>query len=213
MPIGQTEHLTTIQTVLIIAGRPKLASCLAPALTQQLNSSRNKFFTELREGFTPSKTALFLVSHKHHDPKIMRLLKPFFLLLCTFLITFLHQSTKEISSTAGVRAPRLKGKRIACQNCLAKLQVHRRCCTVSYSWSHRTQTTGCCNPLLLSLSAVQHLFLIANQRKNLHFGGAQDFHKRFHGSNEMDPMKKALQQDFEENIPEEECIQTCLSAS
>jgi len=137
------------------------------------------------EGFTLSKTALFLVSHRHQDPKIMRLLKPFFLILGTFLSAFLHQSANEISSIAGMRSPRHKGTRIACQNCLAKLQVHRRCCTVSCSWSQRTQTTGCCSPLLLSLSAVQHLFLIANQRKNLHFGGAQDFHKRFHGSNEI----------------------------
>ena len=166
-----------------------LANCLAPALSQQINSFRNKLLTELKEGFTPSKTALFLVSHKHHDPKIMRLLKPFLLFLYTFLSTFLHHSAKDISSSAGVRYSRLKGKRISCQNYLAKLQVHRRCCIVSCSWSHRTQTTAYCS-LLLSLSAVQHLFLIANQA--LHIGGAQDFHKRLHGSNKIKPMKKAL---------------------
>jgi ribosomal protein L31 len=119
----------------------------------------------------------------------MRLLKPFLLFLCIFLSTFLHHSAKDISS-AGVRYSRLKGKRISYQNCLAKLQVHRRCCTISCSWSHRTQTTAYCSPLLVNLSAVQHLFFIANQRKDLHFGGAQDFHKRFHGSNKIEPMKK-----------------------
>lgn len=116
------------------------------------------------EGLTPSKTVLFLVSHMHQDPKIMRLLKPFFLNLGTFLSAFLHQSANEISSTAGMRSPRHKGTRIACQNCLAKLQVHKRCCTVSCSWSQRTQTAGCCSPLLLSLSAVQHLFLCIKKR-------------------------------------------------
>jgi hypothetical protein len=61
-----------------------LANCLAPALSQQINSFRNKLLTELKEGFTPSKTTLFRVSHMHHDPKIMRLLKPFLLLLAPF---------------------------------------------------------------------------------------------------------------------------------
>jgi hypothetical protein len=31
------------------------------------------------------------------------------------------------------------------------------------------QLLGYCNPLFSRLSAVQHLFLIASQRKNLHF--------------------------------------------
>jgi hypothetical protein len=44
------------------------------------------------------------------------------------------------------------------------------------------QTSGCGIPLNCNLSAIQHLFLIANQRKNLHLGGAQVFHNLFQGS-------------------------------
>jgi hypothetical protein len=44
---------------------------------------------------------------------------------------------------------------------------------------------------LLQIISVQHLFLIANQRKNLHFWGAQDLQSLFQCSKEIDPQKKA----------------------
>jgi hypothetical protein len=43
-----------------------------------------------------------------------------------------------------------------------------------------------------NLSYVQHLFRIASHRKNLHFGGAQDFHILLQSSKVMDSMEKAL---------------------
>ncbi|ONM60181.1 hypothetical protein ZEAMMB73_Zm00001d022350 [Zea mays] len=57
------------------------------------------------EGFTPSKTTLLRRSHKHQAPRIMTLLKPFILLLCTFLRAFPHRTAKEISSISKVRSP------------------------------------------------------------------------------------------------------------
>jgi hypothetical protein len=59
-------------------------------------------------------------------------------------------------------------ERIECQNCLAKTQFERICCTVSSSLSHRTQLTGKTRPLFFGLSVVQHLLLIASQMKVLH---------------------------------------------
>jgi hypothetical protein len=53
---------------------------------------------------------------------------------------------------------------------------------------------------------------MASQWNNLHWGGG-DFHNLFQGSNLMDPMRKILQQDFEENRPETSCLGSCLSSS
>jgi hypothetical protein len=36
------------------------------------------------------------------------------------------------------------------------------------------------------------LFLIANQRKNLHLGGAQVFHNLFQGSKTVEPKRRTL---------------------
>jgi hypothetical protein len=44
----------------------------------------------------------------------------------------------------------------------------------SSAWSQKGHAAGCGRPRLLSLSAVQHLFLAANQRKTLQFGGARE---------------------------------------
>jgi hypothetical protein len=109
-----------------------------------------------------------------------------------FLRAFPHHTTKELSSIIGVRSTSPISDKIWCQNCLAKLQVQRRCWAISCSWSQRGQHIGYYKPLLWSLSAGQHLFLIANQRKNLHFGGAQVFHNLFHGSMGTNPIKKAI---------------------
>jgi hypothetical protein len=146
------------------------------------------------EGATPSKTTLLRWSHKHQTPIMMILLsvEPLFLSLCTRLHTCLHHSEKENSSLPEVRWPRSKGDKILCSNWRAKMHLFNRWWIVSCSWSHRGQTSGCGNPLFSNLSTFQHLFFIANQRKNLHCGGAQVFQSLFHGSKVMDPAKRNL---------------------
>jgi hypothetical protein len=169
--------------LIMAAPRPKPSRCLPLAKPQQSNSSKKTLLVLLMEGLTPSKTALLRWSHKHQAPMMITLLMPLLLNLCTCLHTFLHHSAKEISLEAGERLASPNGDRMQCQNCLAKMQLQRRCWIFSGSWSHKGQTFGWSNPLFCSLSAVQHLFLIANYRKkNLHLGGAQDFHNLFHGS-------------------------------
>jgi len=49
----------------------------------------------------------------------------------------------------------------------------------------------CGSPLLAARSAVQHLLIMANHRKNWHFLGAQLAHIRFHAAKETDPIKNA----------------------
>jgi hypothetical protein len=121
----------------------------------------------------------------------MRLLKPFLLLLCTFLSTFLHHSAKDISSAAGVRPPCLKVNRISCQNCLAKPQVHRRCWTISCSWSHKAQTRGCCNPLLKSISSPT-LISYCQPEKKLTFWGSPSLPQLFPWFKGNGPHEKCL---------------------
>jgi hypothetical protein len=75
------------------------------------------------------------------------------------------------------------------------------CWTVSPSWSQRGQSSGWGRPLLANLSAVQHLFMIANQRKTLHLFGAHDFQSLFHGSKVTEPWKEARYADFAEWEP------------
>ena len=49
----------------------------------------------------------------------------------------------------------------------------------------------CGSPLLAARSAIQHLLIMANHRKNWHFLGAQLAHIRFHAAKETDPIKNA----------------------
>ena len=163
---------------------------LAPAITQQTDSSRKLLWILLSEGESPSKTTLLRWSQIHHTPKMMTLLSPFLELLGTWHSTCFHHSAKEGASTAGVRWPKSKGDNKLCQNWRAKMQEFRRCSIVSCSWSHKGHTTGWGRPLFSNLSAVQHLFFIANQRKNLHFGGAQVCQSLFHGSKGAEPANK-----------------------
>ena len=115
-------------------------------------------------------------------PRIMTVFSPFFLSFCNFLIALHHQSPKEISWGLGIRSCRPNTKNIWHQNSRAKTQVVRICWIFSSSWSQKGQWLGCGRPLLASLSAVQHLFLMANQMKSLHFAGAHDFQTRHQGS-------------------------------
>jgi hypothetical protein len=46
--------------------------------------------------------------------------------------------------------------------------------------------------LFCSISAVQHLFCMANHKKVLHLGGAQDFQSLFQGSKVMEPKNITL---------------------
>jgi hypothetical protein len=139
----------------------------------------------------------------------MILLKPFLQFLWTLLLTSFNQSAKDDTCALGVRCPKPKGESILCQNCQAKTQEVKIFCVVSSSWSQRR---------LLHLSPLQssnfqHLFFIANQRKNLHFRGAQEFHNLFHGSKMVDPLNKTLLWDFEKNKPKASCLHTCISSS
>ena len=174
------------------ATKPILPISLAPAKTQQTHSSEKHLRILGNEGDSPWNTALFLWSHRHQAPRMIRELSPFFLVLVTLRHTFPHHSEKFPSSAVGVRCPKPIAARIVCQNCRAKMHAVRRCWIVSWAWSHIGQTSGCGIPLNCNLSAVQHLFLIANQRKNLHLGGAQVFHNLFQGSKTVEPKRRTL---------------------
>ena len=171
------------------ATKPRLLSSLAPAIAQLTHSSKKHLKILGKDGDSPWNTALFLWSHRHQAPRMIKELSPFFLVLITLRLTFPHQSAKVSSSAAGVRCPKPIAARIVCQNCRAKMHAVRRCWIVSWAWSHIRQTSGCGIPLNCNLLAVQHLFLIANQRKNLHLGGAQVFHNLFQGSKTVEPKR------------------------
>jgi hypothetical protein len=62
----------------------------------ELNFIKKNAFMPIIEGLTPSKTTLLRWSRKHQAPKMMILLKPLLLDLCTCLLTFAHQSAKVV---------------------------------------------------------------------------------------------------------------------
>jgi hypothetical protein len=70
LPLGQAKTLDQKGKKTSVDPTNNSRNSLAPALSQQLNSFRNKLLTELKEGYTPSKTTLFLVSHKTTTPKL-----------------------------------------------------------------------------------------------------------------------------------------------
>ena len=107
---------------------------------------------------------------------MIREFTPFLCSFDTLLIVLCHQSAKLRSCCRRTVSTRFRGASTLNHTCLATTQDVRRCWTVSSSWSQRGHLSGWGSPLLASLSDVQHLFLIANQRKFLHLAGAQDFH-------------------------------------
>ena len=130
---------------------------------------------ELTEEDTPSNTQAFRCFHIIQAPKIIREFTPLLYSFFTFFITLCHHSAKLCSHWLGMQSPRLRGDRRLNYTCLAITHDTNKCWAVSSSWSHRGHRSGWGSPLLSSLSAVQHLLRIANQRKTLHLFGAQDF--------------------------------------
>ena len=137
----------------------------------------------------PSKTQALRCFQRIHAPRIMTMFSPFFS-FGRFLVALRHQSAKEISWELGTRFCSPNVDRIQYQKSRANTQVVRRYWMFSSSWSQNGQSLGCGSPLLASLSAVQHVFLIANQRKSLHFAGAHDLQTRRQGSKVIEPFKR-----------------------
>ena len=169
--------------------RPRSCSFLAMARHHRLCSSLMSLMMELTEGGTPSNTQAFLCFHIIQAPKIIREFTPLLYSFFTFFITLCHHSAKLCSHWLGMQSPRLRGDRRLNYTCLAITHDTNKCWAVSSSWSHRGHRSGWGSPLLSSLSAVQHLLRIANQRKTLHLFGAQDFQSLFQGSKVTDPYK------------------------
>jgi len=93
------------------------------------------------------------------------------------VLIFTHQSPNMTSAglVASSWSPACCSKRN--QTCLSETQV--------------LDILQCGSPLLAARSAVQHLLIMANHRKNWHFLGAQLAHIRFHAAKETDPIKNA----------------------
>lgn len=151
-----------------------------PAKTQQLSSWRKLCCTFPRASWSLSNT--HLLRWMHQAPRMLLLLfMPFILSFWTSLITFLHHSAKDASSTSGVRCPNPRGSNRLNHNYCAKTQKVKICWTVSSSWPQSGHVSGWFNPLCCNLSAVHHLFWIANHKNILHLGGTQDFHNLLQG--------------------------------
>jgi hypothetical protein len=115
---------------------------LAPVENHNLISSLNPSSKVVRQGRAPSKTHLFRCFQILQAPRITILLNPFLLLLGIMVEAFLPHSVKTKSLLLGPTEERPIGVKILCQNCLVKTQLDRICCTVSSSWSHKTQFSG-----------------------------------------------------------------------
>ena len=63
---------------------------------------------------------------------------------------------------------------------------------VSPAWSQKGQADWWGKPRFANRSDVHHLLLMANQTKNLQFGGAQLFQTRFQGAKPMIPVNMEL---------------------
>jgi hypothetical protein len=115
----------------------------------------------------PWNTQAFLCFQIVQTPRIIRVFTPFF---CSFTLLNIirNQSAKLLSFWQGTKSVSSKGWCNLNHTCLATTHVVNRCCIVSSSWSHRGHLSGWGRPLLASLSAVQHLFRIANHRNILH---------------------------------------------
>jgi hypothetical protein len=159
------------------------------------------FFSSLQimlgEVEAPSKTHAFLCFQIIQAPKIIKVFTPFLCSLLTLLIVVRHQSAKLSSFCRGTESARFSGANNLNQTYLATTHVVKRC-IVSSAWSHSGHLSGWERPLLASLSAVQHLFRIANHKNILHLAGAQVFQSRRQGSKVTAPKKKALYADLEE---------------
>jgi hypothetical protein len=98
----------------------------------------------------------------------------------------IHQSLREASCSGGRHVIR-SHESTSCQACLAKGHAISRWCMVSGSWSQSSHRGWCCRRWRSSLSAVQHLSLLASQWRNLTRGGAQVFQMIRQELQEVDP--------------------------
>jgi len=162
--------------------RPRPCNFLALAKHQRLCSSLSKLKIRLTEGETPLKPQAFLCFQIIRAPKMIRELTPFLSSFFTLLIVMCHQSAKLDSCWRRTGPERFSGANKLNQTCLPTTHEANKCCIVSFSWSQRGHLSGWGRPLLANQSAIQHLFRIANHKKNLHLFGAQDFHRRLQGS-------------------------------
>ena len=173
----------------IVTLRPRFCNFLAPVKHQRLCSPFSSRRIELIEGEAPLNMQAFLCFQITQVPNMIREFTPFLCSFDTLLIVLSHQSAKLRSCCRRTVSTRFMGASTLNHTCLATTQDVRRCWTVSSSWSQRGHLSGWGSPLLASLSDVQHLFLIANQRKFLHLARAQDFHSLRQGSKVTDPLK------------------------
>jgi hypothetical protein len=123
-------------------GQKRERMFLAPAENHSRISSLKPSSKVEMHGRAPSKTHLFLCFQWLQATRMITLLKPFLLLLGILAEAFLHHSAKPDSLLLGATKERPIGVNILCQNYLVKTQLDRICCTVSSSWSHRTQFSG-----------------------------------------------------------------------
>ena len=194
--------------------RPKLCSSRAPAKHQHFSSSKKKRWTKAREGPAPSKTQFFLWTHRLQAPSMTALLNPFFWSLPTLPLAFspplskdgifLSRSKMTKTNSPQQTSPELSGEDTVCEDvlyCFIFLITEEtliRMWQTSLGQSVRSPATvPDCQP----------------EEKFAFLGGAQDFQSLFHGSNVIDPRKKALYVEFEVKAPKASCFQTCWSAS
>jgi len=147
----------------------------APARHHKWCSSLKAWSEMSKLGLAPSKTHAFRCFQMIQAPNMTKELNPFRLPFWIFLTLFLHQSEKESSCLEGTQSCKPKLDRMRNQKSLVNTQVVRICWMSSASWSQSRQRSGWGRFLLAKWSAVQHLFLTANHKKNLHFAGAHVF--------------------------------------
>lgn len=151
-------------------GRPSWPKLLARTKSQQENSSLKCCCTLWMDD--SHKKRSISMQPEAPSPQNNDTVDPFSLIL-VLLLAFLHQSSNDRSSALRARwlipsvkdkKPELPGKNTGSDDVLYRFPflVTQR----AAAWVLQ--------PLFSRLSAVQHLFLIASQRKNLHFWGAQD---------------------------------------
>jgi hypothetical protein len=161
----------------------------APAQHHMVVSTTTVCRRAWRFDCNPSSTHEFWCFQISEATRMIREFSPFRVSFGTPLIT-LHQLEKLVPNT-GATTARFSHCKQKNQTCREKTHESSKCWIVSSAWSQNGQAVGWGNPRLASQSAVQHLLLKANHKKNLQCKGAQHFQILLQGVNLMVPTKNA----------------------